>query len=178
MSIATKLSGDWYNELGSKMTLTAADDGSLTGTYNSAVGDAEDFYVLAGRFDAAPPTGEGVSIGWAVTFRNDYRNAHSTTAWSGQFFYDGSERILTQWLLTSSTTPSDVWQSTNIGHDAFTRSPPSANALAEIVKVQALKAGSQDPKDILSQFFHFVRPALHPIFSDTGCNSFWIIQKY
>ena len=158
MGIATKLSGTWYNELGSEMILVADNNGGLSGRYKSAVGEAEDFYILAGRYDTSPPSGEGVSLGWAVTFHNDKRNAHSTTTWSGQFFDDGSERILTHWLLTSSTTPSNVWRSTNIGHDTFIRTRPRADALAEIVKAQALTAASLDPKDILSQFFHFVRP--------------------
>src|ERR1700679_210200 len=100
---ATKLSGVWYNELGSTMTLTADATGGLSGKYNSAVGEAEDFYILAGRFDAFPPSGGGVSVGWAVTFRNQKSNAHSTATWSGQYFDSDDEKILTHWLLTSST---------------------------------------------------------------------------
>jgi hypothetical protein len=36
------------------MTLTADENGDLRGEYNSAVGKAEDFYILTGRFDACP----------------------------------------------------------------------------------------------------------------------------
>jgi len=57
-----KLSGDWYNQLGSKMTLIADENGGLRGEYNSAVGNAEDFYILTGRFDACPPPDKGVSV--------------------------------------------------------------------------------------------------------------------
>jgi hypothetical protein len=39
-----KLSGDWGNQLGSKMALIADENGGLHGKYNSAVGEAEDFY--------------------------------------------------------------------------------------------------------------------------------------
>jgi Avidin family len=152
------ISGVWYNKLGSEMILTADENGGLTGTYKSAVGNAEDFYILAGRYDASPPLdGSGDSVGWVVTFRNHLRNAHSTTAWSGQYFDGGAERILTNWLLTSSTTPDSVWNSTNIGHDTFTREKPKAHA--EIAKTLALTVNSPHPKDILSHFFTFVRPA-------------------
>jgi len=131
------LSGDWHNQLGSKMTLIADEDGGLRGKYNSAVGEAEDFYILTGRFDASPPSDnlKGVSVGWVVTYRNRKLNAHSTATWSGQYFSDGDERILTHWLLTSSTAPSSVWRSTNVGQDTFTRNKPST---AEIAKSQAL----------------------------------------
>jgi Avidin family len=174
---STKLSGVWYNELGSTMTLTADATGGLSGKYNSAVGEAEDFYILAGRFDAFPPSGGGVSVGWAVTFRNQKLNAHSTTTWSGQYFDGGDEKILTHWLLTSSTPLKSIWNSTNVGHDTFTRKKPSATTIA---KVQALAVDSPQPEDILSQFFdffHSVRPASHPFFSNTGFNSFSIIQN-
>lgn len=80
------------------MTLITDGDG-LTGKYNSAAGNAEDFCILAGRYDAAappvPPPNEGVSVAWTVTFRSSFRNAHSTTGWSGQYFADSPERILT-----------------------------------------------------------------------------------
>jgi hypothetical protein len=122
----TKLSGDWYNQLGSKMTLIPDDNGGLTGQYNSAVGTAEDFYLLTGRFDAYPLSDKGVSVGWVVTWRNSKLNAHSTTTWSGQYFDGGDERIVTQWLLTSNTDSSSVWKSTNVGTDTFTRNKPSA----------------------------------------------------
>lgn len=136
--MSKQLSGVWYNQLGSKMTLIADESGGLSGKYNSAVGKAEDFYVLTGRFDVSPPSNKGVSVGWVVTFRNSKLNAHSTSTWSGQYF-DGDERILTHWLLTSSTDSSSVWNSTNIGHDTFTRKEPSA---AEIVQAHALTVGS------------------------------------
>ncbi|KAJ3488867.1 hypothetical protein NLJ89_g11578 [Agrocybe chaxingu] len=143
------LSGDWYNQLGSKMTLIADNDsgGGLSGEYNSAVGQAKDVYILTGRYDAAPPAGEGTSVGWVVTFRNDILNAHSTSTWSGQYFDGGNERIITQWLLTSSTTPSDVWSSTRIGNDTFTRTAPTA---AEIEKARAFTVGSPHPEDIIA----------------------------
>ncbi|KAJ6593568.1 synsav [Mycena capillaripes] len=127
-----KLSGDWYNQLGSKMSLHADENGGLCGKYNSAVGKAEDFYILTGRFDACPSSDEGVSVGWVVTYRNRKLNANSTATWSGQYFDSGDERILTHWLLTSSTAPKSVWKSTNLGHDTFTRKKPSAAQIAQV----------------------------------------------
>lgn len=151
VSNLTMLAGTWFNELASVMTLTAdLATGSLQGQYNSAVGDAKDFYNLTGRFDISPPSGTGVSVGWVVTYRNRLLNAHSTATWSGQYFSGddgGDERILTQWLLTSSTNQSSVWSSTNIGHDEFTRKKPTA---AEIAMARVLTVGSPRPEDILA----------------------------
>jgi hypothetical protein len=92
---------------------------------------------------------KGLSVGWVVTFRNRKLNTHSTTTWSGQYFDGdgGDERILTHWLLTSSTAPGSVWNLTNVGHDTFTRNKPGAT---EIVKAQALTVGSPHPENILA----------------------------
>jgi len=147
----TKLEGCWYNQLGSTMTLNAPTaDGGLDGTYNSAVGDAKYDYILTGRFDACPPPDMGISLGWVVTYHNNYNNAHSTATWSGQYFNDsGDETILTHWLLTRSTLPGpkNVWNSTNLGTDTFTRCEPTD---AEIAKARALTFGSPHVEDILA----------------------------
>jgi hypothetical protein len=129
--LADELTGTWYNELGSRMKLTATADGMLSGSYYSAVGEATDYYVLTGRFDSAPPSGEGVSVGWTVTFYNSKLNAQSTATWSGQYFAGSQPEIVTQWLLTTSSTTAAEWQATNVGHDEFTRTPPSAAAIAQ-----------------------------------------------
>jgi hypothetical protein len=42
------LNGDWYNELGSKMTLRVKGS-SITGKYHTAVGDADGIYELGLR---------------------------------------------------------------------------------------------------------------------------------
>ena len=148
----TKLVGVWYNQLGSKVTLNAVHpDGGLDGLYHSTVGDAEYDYALTGRFDTDPPTGEGVSVGWVVTYRNNKRNAHSTATWSGQYFDDlNGGKILTHWLLTSSTPPGPkfVWNSTNLGTATFTRTAPTTD---EIEKAQASSTvGLPHPDDTLA----------------------------
>ena len=123
--VVTGLTGTWFNELGSQMNLTASSDGFLSGNYSSAVGTAIDFYTLTGRFDTQPPSGRGVSLAWTVTYLNNRLNAHSTAGWSGQFFPGSNPQILTQWLLTTSSTLANVWSSVNIGHDAFTQVKPA-----------------------------------------------------
>ncbi|KAF7295673.1 Avidin family protein [Mycena indigotica] len=147
----TQLTGTWYNELGSVMSLTADENGGLTGTYNSAVGDAEFEYVLTGRFDTTPPDGEGVSLGWAVAWKNGYRDANSTTTWSGQFYPGDTaddNTIVTQWLLTSSTTPANNWDSTAIGNDLFT---PNAPDDATVAKAKAASFASPRPEHLIAK---------------------------
>jgi len=150
--------GVWYNQLGSTLELISAGGGFIWGIYTSAVGnsDVKGYYSVNGYFDVDPPTSvHGVSIGWTVTFQNNKRNnAHSTATWSGQFFDDaggGGERILTQWLLTTSTPPGPkpehIWNSTYLGHDTFTRKKPSA---AEIARARASNVDSPYLEDILA----------------------------
>ncbi len=123
------ISGVWHNELGSMMRI-AASDGQLSGQYSSAVGDAKDFYQLVGRFNTAPAAG-GQSCAWAVTWVNSYGNAHSTTAWAGQYQIDesGAEEISAFWFLVSEMAPQDDWQATKVGQDIFTRLAPTPEAV-------------------------------------------------
>ncbi|MFD5417872.1 avidin/streptavidin family protein [Streptomyces sp. NPDC127069] len=123
------ITGTWYNQLGSTFTVTANTDGSLTGTYESAVGNAESRYVVTGRYDTAAATGTGTALGWTVAWKNDFRNAHSATTWSGQYVGGADAKINTQWLLTSGTTAADSWKSTLVGHDTFTKVKPSAASI-------------------------------------------------
>jgi hypothetical protein len=110
----------WQNELGSVMTITDVNQitGNFAGTYNSAVGDATKEYGLQGRFDI-----EGFTLAWAVSYKNEYLNAHSTAAWSGQvqICWGKQPTIQTTWLLTTETTPADAWKSTNVGFNTFTQ---------------------------------------------------------
>ncbi|KAJ3926023.1 MAG: Avidin/streptavidin [Lentinula lateritia] len=123
---SSPLSGSWINEFGATMILTADKSGGLTGQYNSEVGnlDATKFYNLTGRFDTStlPPSGAGIPVGWVLDWKNDLLNDHAVTTWSGQYFNnDNVETILTQWLLTISSSQADVGQSFFTGHDEFTR---------------------------------------------------------
>ena len=122
----------WYNELGSVMIIDVADPstGVIQGQYCSKVGDATKFYKLVGRYDTASST---PTIGWAVTWQNQYNNAQSTTTWSGQGQYksSGTRTILTTWLLTRQTVPSENWESTMVGFDVFSTIPPTAEQVEQ-----------------------------------------------
>ncbi|MGW7435629.1 streptavidin [Streptomyces sp. NPDC054849] len=139
------ITGTWYNQLGSTFIVTATPDGGLTGTYESAVGNAESRYVLTGRYDSAAATdGSGTVLGWTVAWKNNHRNAHSATTWSGQYTGGSDARINTQWLLTSGTTETNAWKSTLVGHDTFTKVKPSAAAVDAARKAGV---GSGSPLD-------------------------------
>lgn len=119
------LTGVWYNELGSKMTFHLQ-DGELSGTYETAVGQAAGTYRLAGRTNANPSQG-GQALGWTVAWQNDYLTSHSATSWAGQYQVDedGSEEIYTLWLLAREALPGDDWASVQVGQDTFRREQPS-----------------------------------------------------
>lgn len=132
------ISGTWYNELGSVMTISTASDGSLSGTYCSAVGEAQFTYPLVGRFDVAPSSG-GQSLGWTVAWWNQYGNSHSTTSWTGQYQIDpntNEEEIYTLWLLVAEKSPSQDWSATNVGQDTFTRTQPDAKTIERARKLR------------------------------------------
>ena len=128
MSVA----GNWYNELGSMMSLHV-DGLSITGTYQTGVGDAEGIYQLTGSVDInGDPSGRGQAIGWVVVWVNLYGNSHSVTTWSGQYqIIDGVDEIETLWLLTSETPSSSDWASTLVNKDTFTRTAPSKEMIAK-----------------------------------------------
>nr|6GMI_A Chain A, Streptavidin [Streptomyces avidinii] len=166
------ITGTWYNQLGSTFIVTAGADGALTGTYESAVGNAESRYVLTGRYDSAPATdGSGTALGWTVAWKNNYRNAHSATTWSGQYVGGAEARINTQWLLTVGTTSplsealtkanspaeaykasrgagANAWASTLVGHDTFTKVKPSA---ASIDAAKKAGVNNGNPLDAVQQ---------------------------
>lgn len=87
------LNGDWYNELGSKMTL-GVKGSSVTGKYHTAVGDADGIYELVGRISV--PEDEARTLGFVVAWQNGKRTTDSSTAWSGEAReIAGEETILT-----------------------------------------------------------------------------------
>ncbi|TFK96779.1 tamavidin1 [Pterulicium gracile] len=147
--MSVNVTGTWFNQLGSQMQLTAFADGSLTGRYSSAVGNAVNSYTLVGRFDTSAPSGKGTTLGFDVTWKNKDLNAHSSTTWSGQFFSGNSTGtgpvILTQWLLTRSTTLEDLWNSVTVGHDEFSLVEPSAEVKK---RAMVLNRGSNFPPSL------------------------------
>jgi Avidin family. len=122
------IDGNWYNELGSMMTLEQGGS-SITGTYQTAVGDANGIYPLVGSIDVdGDPAANGQAVAWVVVWNNAaHGSSHSITAWSGQYqIVNGEEEITTLWLLTEEMPANAEWASTTVNQDVFTRSAPSA----------------------------------------------------
>jgi Avidin family len=114
------LEGDWYNELGSKMTIKI-NGSQISGAYQTAVGEASGLYELVGSFDASPDS-LNPSVGWVVTWNNASENSNSVTSWCGKLQeINGKETITTMWLLSDDIDPIDNWKSTIIGKDVFIR---------------------------------------------------------
>lgn len=136
------IEGEWYNELGSMLQISQSDS-VISGTYHTAVGDAQGIYVLSGLINIDPAPG-GQAVGWTVVWTNDFGTSHSVTTWSGQYqVVQGEEQILTFWLLTSEQLPNNDWQATNIGQDTFTRTQP---AQEHILKARTQRARSHPTK--------------------------------
>jgi Avidin family len=127
---AMPLDGDWYNELGSKMTLEVHGQ-EIRGRYFTAVGDAEGIYHLSGRTNES-----NTILGFSVAWQNSFGDSESATAWSGQYLSDEDE-ILTTWLLTDQTDEADEWKSTNIGQDVFQRQAPNKQTIQKAVLLRA-----------------------------------------
>jgi Avidin family len=120
------LAGRWYNELGSTMKLKVAGS-KISGQYQTKVGDASGWYDLVGRLDRGGKRSLG--MGFVVSWQNAHKRANAVTAWSGQLQRrsDGSEVLLTTWLLTEETKSKNNWKSTIIGQDEFNREPQTAS---------------------------------------------------
>ncbi|XP_060588446.1 streptavidin-V2-like [Ruditapes philippinarum] len=112
------VAGTWKNQLWSKVTFSCK-NGQITGKYNSAVGNAEDYYSLTGRYTRAGTDDNAVVLGWVVSWNNEvFGNSNSSTSWSGIYYPD--ERIIrTQWLLTRFKARNDYWETTMVNHDEF-----------------------------------------------------------
>ncbi|XP_060588468.1 streptavidin-V2-like [Ruditapes philippinarum] len=114
------IAGTWRNQLGSNVTFTCK-DGQLDGKYNSAVGHAEDYYLLSGRYTLSGPKNDVVELGWVVSWNNKkFGNSHSATAWSG-IYYPEDGIIRTQWILTRFKERKDNWETSFVNHDEFKR---------------------------------------------------------
>jgi hypothetical protein len=113
------VAGTWKNQLGSKVTFSCK-NGQINGKYNSAVGNAEDYYSLTGRYTRAGTDNNAVVLGWVVSWNNEmFGNSNSSTSWSG-IYYPNERIIRTQWLLTRFKERNDYWDTTMVNHDEFT----------------------------------------------------------
>ncbi|MFE7172373.1 avidin/streptavidin family protein [Streptomyces sp. NPDC057616] len=119
------ITGDWYNEFGSFMRITADPTGCIRGTYVSGAGHAVGAYPLVGRYETAALPDHGTPLGWTVAWRNARTDACSVTSWNGQYYADGEERLCVTWLLTASAAEANTWEATAVGQDVFTRRAPT-----------------------------------------------------
>ena len=107
------ISGQYVNELGSNMTLKCfPDTGVLSGSYQSAVGDASGQYPVMG---IATSCGDQPVVGFCVA----WNNAGATTCWTGQFLA-ADESIATTWILAGQpNAQGQVWDNNRVGADLF-----------------------------------------------------------
>ena len=103
---ADSLTGTWVNELGSTMTLTVDADGTVTGSYTSAVGDTTT-YPLQGQ--AAADT---------IVFTVAFTATGSLTAWAGHYNAN-TDNIDTLWHLVAQPDQGELWDATLAGFDTF-----------------------------------------------------------
>ncbi|MFC5475984.1 avidin/streptavidin family protein [Paraherbaspirillum soli] len=124
------ISGVWYNELNSTMTIEQ-NGNVLTGTYQTGVGTAQGRYPLQGMINSSGDASQ--TTAWSVAWVNPSGNSHSTTAWCGQLQTNGNHQpvLIAMWLLTSETSPSQDWASTQIGQDVFTRQRPTDDMVSK-----------------------------------------------
>jgi hypothetical protein len=116
------LSGLWYNQLNSQMTLDDDGKGGLTGHYSSGVGECASGVEcsLIGAYDTSP-SGR-TAVGFVVAWSSGLVSGSSVTAWSGQYDPD-RDMIVATWLLTGPGVSPSAWNSTLIGQDWFRRDP-------------------------------------------------------
>lgn len=118
-----ELSGKYVNTLGSVMDLIctgSAGTAVLTGTYESAVGDAAGSYPLLGQATSCGNEGQG---GFSVAWVNEqHGSSFSATSWVFQAEQDGERIVLyAPWMLVQETSEKEAWAANNFGFDWFTK---------------------------------------------------------
>jgi len=125
------IDGTYYNELGSVLTITSQ-NGSVSGTYQTAVGNAQGIYDLTGYVnDDTDP-----AVGWVVLWSNQYGDSNSLTCWAGQY-YSADDTIVTMWLLRSEAAENQNWAATQVGEDVFYASQELAKARGTVAAHRA-----------------------------------------
>lgn len=128
------LCGTYQNQLGSTLVIEDVIEApagiSFYGTYHSKVGKAKGSYLAIGAATSFTPP---ATLGFTVTWVNlDTSNGTSTTSWTGLMVQGTPEActalrvcdpvstyLITQWHLTTVTTPQDYWAGTLSGFDVF-----------------------------------------------------------
>ena len=125
---AADLLGTWTNELNSTLEITQVANGTLSGTYTTAVSSnacAQGAFTVQGCTDI---DSGGGAVSFCVCWKNPQADCRAVTAWSGTLIGPGQLRAF--WLLTSTPeSPAAAWADTQIGEDLFWQgSQPAAQA--------------------------------------------------
>lgn len=115
---AYDFSGKWRNQLGSKVNISQAANGKLSGQYESAVSGGGG--PVIGKMTGFA---NGDLISFVVKWPSD-----AITAWVGQVVNDaGNDVIETLWQMTvniaDAAEPTGMWQSVLAGRDRFHKAP-------------------------------------------------------
>lgn len=116
-SPTVNFNGSWVNELGSKMKLSVAADGKVTGKYKTAVGSPTE----KEEFDLV-----GFATGDLISFTVDFGKYGSLTGWVGQHTENANGAVIkTMWLLARNVKDNDekddLWGAVLTGSNDFTR---------------------------------------------------------
>ncbi|XP_072887150.1 avidin-like [Hemitrygon akajei] len=114
-TVVQTLAGCWTNELGSTANILMDEDGTLRGTYRSAVsrtGKQVEGVLIGTQVHIAHPT-----FGFVVKWTTD-SVLGAVSVWTGEIFGD---QMKTVWLERSPSTPETNWAATLTGTDIFTR---------------------------------------------------------
>ena len=76
------ITGEWFNELNSRMLISKVNGSVFTGKYESAVGPVKGEYDLIGLVSV--PSDENRTIAFLVAWQNGIKDVDSVTAWSGE----------------------------------------------------------------------------------------------
>jgi len=121
------LTGNWTNQLGSRIKIEAS-DGFINGNYYAAVMTPESVRVLPpptplyGTFQASD---DGILLTFNVQWRFDESETeeytYSVCSWCGKFFYKKPYEFHTTWLLVGNARLPDVWKNVLTNQDVFHR---------------------------------------------------------
>jgi hypothetical protein len=125
------IDGTWYNELGSVLTISAQGS-TVSGTYQTAVGNAKGIYPLIGFINSDTDP----AVGWTVLWSNQYGDSNSLTVWAGQY-YSEDNVIVTMWLLRTEAPETQNWAATQVGEDIFYPSQAQAQARGSVASLRA-----------------------------------------
>lgn len=117
--MSVDFSGIWHNQHNSEMKLTVANNGMVTGKYQTGVGSpkpSEEFDLI------------GFVSGDQIAYVVNFGKYGSLTAWVGQHtLVAGAEKVRTLWQLTENIPdadePAKLWSSVCSGCDTFSRGP-------------------------------------------------------